>query len=269
MSIPESENVEKTLQGSEVHQEWEDSYRTEENEIFYDDVFDYVTSALRAKPKSTILDVGCGIGAHSVRLAKRGFSVLGVDFSEYILKKAEINIRQNGLSDNVTLKRESILALSFADGTFDYILCWGVLMHIPDVEKAISELSRVLKQGGILVISEGNMHSLQSMILRNLKLLLGKERATVKRTAPGLEYWTSSPAGMLLTRQADVRWLKNKLNEEGITVTKHVAGQFSELYTRFSSPLLRKLIHLFNRFWFNYVKIPALAFGTILIARKR
>jgi 2-polyprenyl-3-methyl-5-hydroxy-6-metoxy-1,4-benzoquinol methylase len=269
MSISESKDVEKTLQKTDIHQHWEDTYRTEENAKFYEQAFDYITSVLTAQKKSTFLDVGCGKGAHSIRLAKRGFSVLAVDFSEYVLKTAELNLQNSGLIDNIKLQHENILSLSFADRTFDYILCWGVLMHIPDIEKAISELDRVLKKDGILVISEGNMFSLQSIILRSLKLLIGKEKATVKKTAAGLEYWSLTSSGKLVTRQANIRWLKKKFKSKGFTIKKHVSGQFTELYTKFPFGLIRKFIHYFNYLWFKYVKIPHLAFGNIIILEKQ
>lgn len=269
IKIPESKDVEKTLQKPGIHQQWEDCYRTEENEEFYEQAFDYITSVLDTKKNSTFLDVGCGTGAHSIRLAKRGFSVLAVDFSEYVLRTAELKIQNSGLINNIKLQQENILSLSFADRTFDYVLCWGVLMHIPDIEKAISELDRVLKKDGILIISEANMFSLQSIVLRNLKLLLGKEKATVKKTAAGLEYWHLTSSGKVLTRQADIGWLKKKFRSKGFTIKKHVSGQFTELYTKVHFGLIRKLIHCVNYLWFRYVKIPHLAFGNIIILGKK
>jgi 2-polyprenyl-3-methyl-5-hydroxy-6-metoxy-1,4-benzoquinol methylase len=269
MNIPESNDVEKTLQKPNIHQHWEDSYRTADNETFYEEAFDYIKRVLNAPKSSTVLDAGCGSGAHSIRLAKRGFSVLAVDSSKWVLEKAELNLQSNSLLDNIKLQCENILSLSFADGTFDYILCWGVLMHIPDIEKAISELDRVLKKGGVLVISEANMFSTQSIIERTLKPLLGKGNATVNKTAAGLEYWKSTSSGKLLIRQANVRWLKKKFTSNGYTIKKHVSGQFTELYTRFSSRLLRNLIHGFNHLWFKYLKIPYFAYGNILIVQKQ
>ncbi len=268
MSSSQSTDVERTLQSLSVHQEWENSYRTADNEEFYEQAFDYILSVLNAPKNSKFLDAGCGTCAHSIRLAKRGYSILAIDFSGSILKRAEQHLQSMSLQNNIRLQRENILSLSIADGTFDYILCWGVLMHIPDVEKALSELDRVLKKDGILVISEGNMHSLQSIILRILKRLIGREKATLKNTAAGLESWVLTSTGRLLTRQANLWWLKNKLKDNGFTIKKHMPGQFTELYTKLSSPQLRYLIHLFNHFWFNYVKIPYLAFGNILIVQK-
>lgn len=269
MNISESNDVEKTLQEPEIHRQWEDSYRTAENEAFYEEAFDYIKSVLDAPKNSTVLDAGCGSTAHSIRLVRRGFSVLAVDFSESVLKKAELNLQSSGLLDNIKLQRENILSLSFSDGTFDYILCWGVLMHIPDIEKAISELDRVLKKGGILVISEANMFSIQSIIERTVKPLLGKGDATVHKTAAGLEYWKSTSSGKLLIRQTNIRWLKQKFTSNGFTIKAHVSGQFTELYTRFSSRLPRNLIHGFNHLWFKYLKIPYFAFGNIVIVQKQ
>lgn len=141
-------------------------------------------------------------------------------------------------------------------------------MHIPDLEKAISELSRVLKPGGMLVISEGNMHSFQSMILRGLRRLLGECKGVVKKTLAGMEYWSDSAAAPLLTRQANIGWFVKRLRSKRFVVVKRVAGQFTELYTRVSFRLVKGLIHSFNRFWFRYIKVPHFAFGNMLIVRK-
>ena len=119
-------------------------------------------------------------------------------------------------------------------------------LPIPDIEKAISELGRVLKNRGILVVSEGNMYSLQSIFHRSLKTILRKGKATVEKTAAGLEYWELTSAGKLLTRQSNIRWLKKKLKGSGFAIKKHVSGQFTELYVMSSSRLFRKSIHNFN-----------------------
>ena len=42
------------------------------------------------------------------------------------------------------------------------MLCWGVLMHIPDADRAIGELTRVAKPGGVLVVEEINQHAPES-----------------------------------------------------------------------------------------------------------
>ena len=77
-------------------------------------------------------------------------------------------------------------------------------MHVPDVGQAISELARVVPPGGVIAVSEGDMHSLQATALRLVKKALGRERAKIVRTPAGLEFWEETEFGQLLTRQADI-----------------------------------------------------------------
>lgn len=267
MNDSKSKAVERFLAKPDVHQQWVETYYAE-NETFYEQAIDYIISILKAPKNSIFLDAGCGNCAHSIRLANRGFFVQAIDFSEAVLEMARENVNAKGLEGKISIKRENILALPFKNGTFNYILCWGVLMHIPDLEKAIAELTRVLKPGGTLVISELNMYSPQSIILRNLKRFSGKKRVDVKKTPAGMEYWSISSNGALLKRQANIHWLIERFKSNGFAVTKRVAGQFTEAYTRVSSRLLKNLIHGFNNFWFRYIKIPHFAIGNIIILQK-
>lgn len=269
MSNPNSKLVEDLLSKPDVHQQWESGYRTEANERFYEQVFDYMLQVLSPAPGATILDVGCGPCAHSVRLARRGLRVQAVDFSESALEMAAENVRAQGLEDKIKLGRESLLGLSFPDGSFDYVLCWGVLMHIPDVERAVAELARVLKPGGQLVISEANMRSPEAVGMRGLKRMLGREKAEVKDAPAGVEYWKERGGGALVTRQANIGWLVRTFEGHGLTLKRRVAGQFSEAYTLVTAPTLKKLVHHFNDFWFRHVKSAGLAFGNILFLQKK
>lgn len=273
MDHPSSEDVKSTLAKLDVHEEWAKHYRTPENEPFFKLAFDYITRVLDAPRGSIILDAGCGTCQHSIRLANRGFRCYAIDFSEAILMKARANIKDRGLQTQITVQREDITSLSFKSETFSYILCWGVLMHIPDLEKAISELSRVLKPNGVLVISEGNVFSLESIVeiiaFPILRRLLQREKVAAKHTQFGIEYWVTSPAGPLLTRRTNIGRLIRALEEKRLVVRKHVSGEFTELYTMLPTRLLRSLVHVFNRFWFSYIKLPYPASGNIIILDKK
>lgn len=264
-----SQELEQTLQKPDIHNEWENAYRTPENALFYDQAFAYIAGNLEAPQTLTMLDAGCGICDYSLRLAQHNFRITAVDFSESVLENAEANVRAHGFQEKITLQRENLLSLSFADETFDCILCWGVLMHIPDIELAIAELSRVLKPGGTLVISESNMASVESRLLSGVKRLLGRQRDEVVETEAGMEYWATSPCGKLLSRQTNIRWLIGRFATRGLAVQRHVAGQFTEIYSRFSSKIVRIAIHGFNKLWFQFIQVPGPAFGNILFFRKR
>lgn len=269
MSDPDSKLVEHLLARPDVHRKWSSSYRTRENEAFYEHAFDYIARTLAVPPGAEFLDAGCGSCAHSVRLAARGFNVRAVDFSESALKMAEEYVTARGLGDRIKLGRESLLELSFPDESFSYVICWGVLMHIPDVGRAVSELARVVRPGGFLVVSEGNMRSLEAVGLRALKRLLKREKAEVKETPAGVEYWKVEGDDALVTRQADIEWLIRSFEEHGLALERRIAGQFSEAYAMVSASPLKKLIHRLNLLWFEHVRLPRPAYGNILILQKR
>ena len=264
-----SNAVEATLQKPDVHKRWHDAFKTPANAPFYDLAFDHIVNVAGVPEGATFLDAGCGIGDYAVRLAKRGMRVVAVDFAENVLKMARENVERSGLQDRIKIQHENLLSLSFDDEMFDAVLCWGVLMHIPDVERAIAELARVVRRGGVVVISEGNMYSLEATLGWALRRVLGTTRAEVRRPPAGREYWATTSAGVLVTREADIHWLIARFEGAGFTLIRRVAGQFTELYTRASSGVMQALLHRFNGVWFKYLKFPQPAFGNLLMLRKR
>ncbi len=85
-----------------------------------------------------VLDVGCGQGHLTVRLAERGIDVTGVD--------ANPNAPEASGSDRVLHMHAE--DLDFPDATFDAIVSVHAIEHIPPLEQAASEMGRVLKPGG-------------------------------------------------------------------------------------------------------------------------
>lgn len=253
---------------SSIHQKWVANYRTEEMQVFYDMAFDRLVKLLNAPSGSMILDAGCGSCAKSVLLAAKGFRVTAVDYSAKALALAAETVRAQGFGDRITLEQENLLRLSFPDSSFQYVLCWGVLMHIPDFRQALSELARTVKPGGMLVLSEGNMYSLQAVILRRLKAFLGRERAEVTRVAGGIEYVEKTSQGTLLTRQNDITWLIAECERLGLSLKARECGQFTELYVAVPWAFAKRLIHAFNTFWFRYVRLAKPAYGNFLVFEK-
>ena len=90
-----------------------------------------------------VLDVGAGTGRHAREAARRGARVIALDLRAGDLRTAE----------GAHLVQGDALALPFPDATFDHLIASEVLEHIPQDAAAISELRRVLKQGGRLAVS--------------------------------------------------------------------------------------------------------------------
>src|SRR5579871_5322066 len=97
-----------------------------------------------------VLDVGCGSGANSAALAAKGHAVTGVDISVIAIEQ----YRARGFDGVVVdLERDS---LGFPDSTFDLAFCSEVIEHMTMPERLVSEMERVLKPGGALVLSTPN-----------------------------------------------------------------------------------------------------------------
>jgi ubiquinone/menaquinone biosynthesis C-methylase UbiE len=260
--------VRTTLRDIGIHESWSTGYRTAENDAFYRLAFDYVARVFGHPDDDPVLDAGCGSGTKTFQLVRRGYRVVGVDLSEKILEIAAKGIAAAGMQDSVTLRCEDLTSLTFEDGRFGKILCWGVLMHVPDVERAVAELVRVARPGAVIVVSEGNMWSAQAVAMRTAKLALGR-KGIVLRTAAGLEAWDDTPAGKLVTRQARIAWLIRAFEECGARLVERRAGQFTELFTITPWRSARRLIHGFNSLWFRRLRLPGPAFANLLVFRKR
>lgn len=267
--MSDTNRVKTTLAKEDVHLAWADSFRTPENEPFFELAFQHIAHTMKAANDATILDAGCGSGRHSIRLAKQGFKVTGIDFSDFILKEAERTVTDLGLRTRVNFRQEDLLNLSFKDEAFDHVLCWGVLMHIPAIETAIAELSRVLKKGGLITISEVNASSTEVLAQQILRPFLGSGTVETKRTPAGLEAWAKTPSGDLMSRRTNIRWLIHQFNAHGIDLVTRRSGQFTQAYTRLKSKHARRLVHRLNDFWFKYIDLPALACGNIITMQKR
>ena len=103
-----------------------------------------------------VLDIGCGAGVDTILAAlivgPKG-SVVGVDIVPEMIARAENNLKMMDL-DNVDFQITSGENLPFADDTFDVVISNGVINLIPDKEAALSEIIRVLKPAGRLMVAD-------------------------------------------------------------------------------------------------------------------
>ncbi len=123
-----------------------------------------VEAVLEARPRR-VLEVGCGPGEAAGRIAANGAEVEAIDSSERMVELT----RARGVSARVG----DVQKLPFEDESFDAALAAWMLYHVPDVERGIAELGRVLRRGGTLVaVTNRTEH------LRELRELLGGDFPT-------------------------------------------------------------------------------------------
>jgi len=137
-----------------TEKEFLDRYHNKKAYIITGNSRDYF-SALMKKHCSggKVLDYCCGLGGVSVRAAKFGAYVYGIDISEESVSTAKKQLAEIGLGDKGTFQVMDAENMTFPDKMFDVIICSGVLYHL-DIDKALSELARVLKPSGVVICGE-------------------------------------------------------------------------------------------------------------------
>jgi len=158
----------ETIQSQAVADELGSSTR-----IFYDDIarlYDLtfkvnrygrsIENYLRAHPlplppDARILDAGCGTGLLTLsllRVLKRPARITALDLSASSLVAARRGLREtiSNKRHQVEFTQANVLALPFADGSFDLVVTSGALEYVP-LEAGMQELARVLRPGGYLI----------------------------------------------------------------------------------------------------------------------
>jgi ubiquinone/menaquinone biosynthesis C-methylase UbiE len=107
-----------------------------------------ILDGLRLGPGQRVLDVGCGMGDDVLAIAQRvgpSGCVVGADMSEVMIKEAR---RRAPPGAPVTFQLADVRELPFPDQDFDGVRAERLLMHVPEVQRAVAEMVRVTRPGG-------------------------------------------------------------------------------------------------------------------------
>lgn len=97
------------------------------------------------RPGLRLLDVGCGQGRHAFEALRRGAAVV-------VLDRDAAECKELGAQD-VRAVNSDVLRLPFPDASFDRIVAAEVLEHVDDDRRAMAELARILRPGGLLAVT--------------------------------------------------------------------------------------------------------------------
>ena len=100
----------------------------------------------------SLLDIGCSTGIISHLLSKKLGRVVGIDIDGKAVKHAQKNYASHKLMFSI----QDSMNLGFPHGSFDVAVCAHVYEHVPDANRLLSEIHRVLRQGGVCYFAAGN-----------------------------------------------------------------------------------------------------------------
>lgn len=160
---------------------------------------------------SKVLEAGCGTGLILERLEKAGtHSVTGFDMSEGMLQKAT--------SRGFPVICASVTEIPFSNDTFDVTCSFKVLPHVPNIGRALSELVRVTKPGGIIAAEFYNPWSVRFLS----KWFAGPQPIGKLRNEADIHTRWDSPLSIKRYLPPNVHWIKS----HGIRVVTPLAKAF-------------------------------------------
>jgi tellurite methyltransferase len=139
-----------------IMKEWNEIWKTEEGRAGWLTPDPWVVSLLPRFKKAglkRVLDLGFGLGRHSILLARKGFEVHGIESSPEGLEFAMEWADREAVAVNLSLGDMS--RLPYGTDSFDLVLAWNVIYHgrVDYIRSAIAEIERCLRWGGYLVCS--------------------------------------------------------------------------------------------------------------------
>lgn len=193
--------------------------------------------------ESPVLDVGTGKGLFAMALAKRGLDLVSVDVEAEDQALAAFLAKEAGLSERITFLLEDASALPFPGGHFGACLMMDVLHHLDRGAAVLSEMERVLKPGGVLLVADFDGAGFE--LVGRVHASEGREHPVGPVTAAWAEGFLEglglSPAG---TREGEMHRaaLFRKPSEAGPSLAP---GAFS----RMSRTDLLKSLEVFAKNW--------------------
>lgn len=147
---------------------------------FVDSSRPYLTSARpfdRIMPSDLhgqrVLEIGCGMGLHSLELARRGASVHAVDLTDAAIEMTRARMNEFGVSAEI--QRADAESLPYDNETFDFVWSWGVIHHSARTTRIVREIARVLKPRGQTRVMVYNRDGTVARLLLLRHYLLGGE----------------------------------------------------------------------------------------------
>jgi len=244
--IKEEPIVSEVFEAKETIDQWDTAYYHPISLKLYDWAVADMLRLMEVEPGATVLDGGCGPGVHSIRVAKAGHPVVGIDISSSMLAQARQRAEAAGVADKIEFHQKDLTALELPDAAYRYVFSWGVVIHIPTIEKALDELARVVEPGGMLALYLTNKHAFDQSVERFARFVLRKPLKGLQHLPMGDGVWYEMSGDRLWVWKLDAAAVTAHLAKLGFTLKHRRIGELSEIQTRLRGFPRRMLLHLNN-----------------------
>lgn len=168
--------------------------------------YDWVSARFDLVADSDVLEVGCGAGwvwERSTVAVPPGISLILTDYSAGMVEEAVERVNATQRLAAVTGRTADAQSLPFGDCLFDRVIANHMLYHLPDPERGVSELARVVRPDGLVVVATNGRHHMQELAQIRSHVF---DLPTVDQTVDVF----GAETGFAILRQhfGEVRWLQ-------------------------------------------------------------
>jgi ubiquinone/menaquinone biosynthesis C-methylase UbiE len=180
-----------------------------------------------------ILDVGCGAGGFFPVYFEMQLSVVGIDAAEGMVSQAREIYSAQVSEGTLELRSDDIEDLDLPSDSFDAVNCAGVLMYLPDIDNALSEIYRVLKPGGVATLNTDNHRTFSTLfdlpiVFTSLLRKLGI--STSKRDGDGGDFeGDASTDKKIVTRTYPPDEFRRRVRQHGFEILAEAGDGFDRL----------------------------------------
>ena len=246
---------------------WDADYYHSISQWLYDQAISDILGLMDVNTGATVLDAGCGFGVHTIRVANAGFRVCAIDISKTMLDEARHRVKKAGLQDVVEFHQMDLRKLAFDDASFMYAFSWGVIIHIPEVETSLNELSRIIKPGGKLALYLTNKTAFDHKIKSFARLVLRMPHTAIQNLPLGNRIWYEKDAGRFCVWQFQQKAIVDYITSNGFRLLKRRIGELSEIQ-RHLKGFPRWFALWINNVAYRFNAPPALGTGNLLVFEK-
>jgi len=193
-----------------------------------------------------VLEIGCGVGTDAVQFARAGARYIGIDQTERAVKLARRRFTLDDLEGK--FQQAEATSLPFGDASFDLVYSHGVIHHIPDTERVVAEMHRVLRPGGTALVMVYHRGSLNY----RFNILVVRRVLAAGLLVPGFERVLGhvAPAdGELVRGHRDLLHAHglNYLTDRALFLSNNTDGPGNPLSKVYSRSEAKKLFGMFSQ----------------------